>query len=153
MALSIGDAHVKNFVALALGFSGLDGFFGADEDVSEVVLPFWSLFQEALTASPCVLSPRRLCDPFLATSALTFAPSRVRPSRHIETADAKAPAPEWLVAQEVFFELVRLMRRKVTLPADEGASWMQDQRDKFKAYRFEVGDCLVTACVDLSSLV
>jgi hypothetical protein len=33
----------------------------------------------------------------------------------------------------------------VTLPADEGASWLADQRDRFKSYRFELGDCLVTA--------
>ena len=82
-----------------------------------MTLGFWSLFQEALTASP-----------------------------HIETADAPVPGDEWRIALSIFGDLVQRMRRKCVLPAG-GGGWMKDQTDKFRVYRNDVGDVLVTASV------
>jgi hypothetical protein len=54
LALSLAEPDVQAFLGLVLGFAGLEGFFGQDEEVSDLVVPFWSDFQEALTASPFV---------------------------------------------------------------------------------------------------
>jgi hypothetical protein len=88
-------------------------------------LPFWSLFQESLTASP-----------------------------HIETADSPTPATEWNVAKSIFAELVRRLRAKCMFPPQDGTGggggaggvgWMKDQEQQFRMYRNQVGDAIVTA--------
>ncbi|KAL7414593.1 armadillo-type protein [Mrakia frigida] len=114
LALNLALPEVQTFFTLMLGFSSLPGYYGLDEDVSEMTLGFWSLFQEALTASP-----------------------------HIETADAPVPGNEWNIALQIFGELLRRMRGKCVLPRD-GGGWMKDQTDKFRVYRNDVGDTLVT---------
>jgi len=140
LALQLALPQVQTFFTLMLGFSSLPGYYGLDEDVSEVsffsfatpflaagrltrfsllrlvqmTLGFWSLFQEALTASP-----------------------------HIETADAPVPGNEWQIALQIFSQLLRRMRGKCVLPRD-GGGWMKDQTDKFRVYRNDVGDTLVT---------
>ena len=145
LALSLAEPDVQAFLGLVLGFAGLQGYFGQDEEVSDLVIPFWSDFQEALTASPCVHTSSRPRTLQLSGQGSRLTASLSRSARHIETADAEPPSAEWQVAQSVFFELVRRLLRKVTLPADGGASWLADQRDRFKSYRFELGDCLVTS--------
>jgi hypothetical protein len=41
---------VQNFLRLLLAYTGLPGFYGIDEEESEMTLGFWYLFQEALWA-------------------------------------------------------------------------------------------------------
>lgn len=60
LALSLAEPNVQAYLGLILGFAGLEGYFGADEEVSDLVVPFWSDFQEALTASPYVHRAFRL---------------------------------------------------------------------------------------------
>ena len=85
--------------------------------VLQMCLSFWSLFQESLTATP-----------------------------HIETADAPVPGNEWQIALQIFGELIRRMRGKCVLLVG-GGGWMKDQSDKFRVYRNDVRDVLVTASV------
>jgi len=39
---------VQSFLRLLLGYTGLHGYFGVDEEESEMTLGFWYLFQESL---------------------------------------------------------------------------------------------------------
>ena len=39
---------VQSFLRLLLGYTGLPGYFGVDEEESEMTLGFWYLFQESL---------------------------------------------------------------------------------------------------------
>lgn len=39
---------IQSFLRLLLGYTGLPGCFGVDEDESEMTLGFWYLFQESL---------------------------------------------------------------------------------------------------------
>ena len=39
---------VQNFLRLLLAYTALPGYYGADEEESEMTLSFWYLFQEAL---------------------------------------------------------------------------------------------------------
>ena len=87
--------------------------------MSQMCLGFWSLFQEALTAS-----------------------------KHIETADSPVPGNEWTIALHIFGDLIRRMRGKCVLPLG-GGGWMKDQTDKFRIYRNDVRDVLVTASVPI----
>jgi hypothetical protein len=127
------------YFSLMLGFCGLQGFYGVDEDVSEVrtrsrlkfnapaithfvdrsqmPLAFWSLFQESLVASP-----------------------------HVESSSSDAPAMEWTIAKQIYSDLVHRLRRKVVLPTG-GGGWMKDQVERFNVYRREIGDAIVPSYV------
>ncbi|CED84264.1 Nuclear transport receptor LGL2 (importin beta superfamily) [Phaffia rhodozyma] len=121
LALHLIRPEVQIFFSLMLGFSGFEGSYGVDEEVSEIPLGFWSLFQESITASP-----------------------------HIETADSDSPATEWTIAKQIFAELFQKLRLKCMLPSG-GGGWMKDQVDKFRSYRFECGDAMVTSYYILRS--
>ncbi|THH27012.1 hypothetical protein EUX98_g7175 [Antrodiella citrinella] len=119
-------AHLAtSYLKLLMGYTSLPGFYGADEDESEMTLGFWYLFQEALWASSDHES-----DP--------------EPDENdfVE----KKEKEQWLVAKAVYTELVKVLRRKVVWPsASIQQTWAKDQVDKFQAYRRDVGDTLINA--------
>ncbi|KAI0633121.1 ARM repeat-containing protein [Trametes polyzona] len=117
---------VQNFLKLLLQYTALPGYYGVDEEESEMTLGFWYLFQEALW---------NVDYGFDVT----------------DDGDAGHEAEErdrdmMPVAKAVYSELVTVLRRKVVWPPRAVANgWSRDQRDKFQAYRRDVGDALINA--------
>ncbi|CAL1698588.1 unnamed protein product [Somion occarium] len=115
---------VHNYLKLLLAYTSLPGYHGVDEEESELTLGFWYLFQEALWNTDAELDQ-----------------GEVDAAEHI-----KAEKDQWIVAKAVYSELVKVLRRKVVWPpADVLRGWTRDQRDKFQAYRRDVGDTLINA--------
>lgn len=80
-----------------LGYTGLPGHYGIDEDESEMTLGFWYLFQEALWS-------------------VDF---------HIDEEDTDAELKDreneqWNISKAVYSQLVRVLRTKVVWPAQAG---------------------------------
>ena len=123
---------VQNFLRLLLAYTALPGYYGVDEEESEMTLGFWYLFQEALWS---------------ADYGFDVA----------EDGDSGAQADErerdmMPVAKAVYTELVSVLRRKVIWPPRTVlGGWARgtcqicvssteiaqhlfvDQRDKFQA--------------------
>ncbi|OBZ74388.1 Importin-13 [Grifola frondosa] len=116
---------VQTFLRLLLAYTALPGYYGADEEESELTLGFWYLFQEALWSSEYGFDYTEEDDGSQA---------------------AQREEQQMPVAKAVYSELVQVLRRKVVWPAkDVLSSWVRDQKDKFQAYRRDVGDTLINA--------
>ncbi|KDR78193.1 hypothetical protein GALMADRAFT_65460 [Galerina marginata CBS 339.88] len=117
----------QNFLRLLLAYTGLPGYYGVDEEESEMTLGFWYLFQEALWST----------DFYIEEGGDDRSPV---PPDTSEAGEAK----QVVVAKAVFSELVKVLRRKVAFPPP-GSGWSRDQIDKFQVYRRDVGDTLINA--------
>jgi len=95
----------QNFLRLLLAYTGLPGYYGVDEEESEMTLGFWYLFQEALWST----------DFYIEEGADDRSPA---PADVEDGAEAK----QVTMAKAVFTELVKVLRRKVVFPAP-GAGW------------------------------
>ncbi|KAI0772392.1 ARM repeat-containing protein [Trametes elegans] len=120
-------AHLaQNFLRLLLQYTALPGYYGVDEEESEMTLSFWYIFQESL---------------WNVDYGFDVA----------EDGDAGNEAEErdrdmMPVAKAVYSELVTVLRRKVVWPPRPVFNeWTRDQKDKFQAYRRDVGDTLINA--------
>ncbi|KAG6828197.1 hypothetical protein H0H92_008816 [Tricholoma furcatifolium] len=102
----------QSFLRLLLAYTGLPGFYGADEEESEMTLAFWYLFQEALWNT----------DYYIEQNDEEVEPATVDGSAEVQG-----------VAKAVYSELVRVLRRKVAFPPN-GGDWSKDQVDKFQVY-------------------
>ncbi|KAG8959657.1 hypothetical protein FRC03_007658 [Tulasnella sp. 419] len=51
IATNILEPQVQTFLRVLLGYSGFPGWYGIDEDESEMTLPFWYLLEEAILES------------------------------------------------------------------------------------------------------
>ncbi|KAL1943353.1 hypothetical protein VTO73DRAFT_4428 [Trametes versicolor] len=117
---------VQNFLKLLLQYTALPGYYGVDEEESEMTLGFWYLFQESLWNVDYGFDVG-------------------------EDGDAGNEAEErdrdmMPVAKAVYSELVTIVRRKVVWPPRAVLNgWNRDQRDRFQAYRRDVGDTLINA--------
>ncbi|KAI8996297.1 ARM repeat-containing protein [Trametes punicea] len=117
---------VQNFFKLLLQYTALPGYYGVDEEESEMTLSFWYLFQEALWNVDYGFDVTDDGD------AGNLAEERDRDMMP--------------VAQAVYSELVAVLRRKVIWPPKAVLNgWTRDQKDKFQAYRRDVGDTLINA--------
>ncbi|KAH9886674.1 ARM repeat-containing protein [Cubamyces lactineus] len=117
---------VQNFLKLLLQYTALPGYYGADEEESEMTLSFWYLFQEALWNVDYGFDVGEEGD------AGNEAEEREREMMP--------------VAKAVYSELVSVLRRKVVWPPRNVLNgWARDQRDKFQAFRRDVGDTLINA--------
>ncbi|KAI0937932.1 hypothetical protein AcW1_002387 [Taiwanofungus camphoratus] len=132
-ALPTKSHLVQNFLRLLLSYTALPGFYGADEEESEMTLGFWYLFQEALWNDEQY--PGGDADD-LAYADVAGASASV----------TEGQEPSRAIAQAVYSELVQVLRRKVAWPVTPVlSSWTRDQRDKFQIYRRDVGDTLINA--------
>ncbi|THG94418.1 hypothetical protein EW026_g7050 [Hermanssonia centrifuga] len=112
---------IQTFLRLLLAFTALPGYYGVDEEESEMTLGFWYLFQEALWST----------DPEYNED---------------DEAPPRAQGEQGNISRAVYSELVQALRRKVVWPEKNILQpWARDQRDKFQAYRRDVGDTLVNA--------
>ncbi|KZT68569.1 ARM repeat-containing protein [Daedalea quercina L-15889] len=120
---------VQTFLRLLLAYAALPGFYGVDEEESELTLGFWYLFQEALWNAEY-------------EQEFEFGDSDVNAAPGTD----KTEQAQWRVARIVYLELVQILRHKVVWPdAATLRTWNRDQRDKFQAYRRDVGDILINA--------
>lgn len=118
---------VQTFLRLLLAYTALPGYYAADEEESELTLGFWYLFQEALWAAEY-------------EQDFDYTGEEVPDGR------GQTEPPQWPIAKAVYSELVQVLRRKVEWPdALTLRTWPRDRRDKFQAYRRDVGDTLINA--------
>ncbi|KAJ4473110.1 armadillo-type protein [Lentinula aciculospora] len=112
----------QTFLRLLLAYTGFPGFYGADEDVSEMTLGFWYMLQEALWNNDFYFPDGE----------------EAQLSQQSEIGDQSG------VAKALYVQLVQVLKRKITWPSP-GHNWSKDQIDKFVVYRRDVGDILINA--------
>jgi hypothetical protein len=89
---------VQIFLKMLLAYTALPGYYGEDEEESEMTLGFWYLFQEALWSTNYYFEDGE-------DGATPGGPN---------TEDS-----QWAMAKAVYSELVQVLRRKVTWPAQD----------------------------------
>lgn len=110
---------VQSFLRLLLVFTGLPGYYGVDEEESEMTLGFWYLFQEALWSTDFYLDDGE----------------EDRSSAPPESA-AGGDSGQVLVAKAVFIELVKVLRRKVEFPP-LGSGWSRGRLSKCSIFTLQ----------------
>jgi hypothetical protein len=90
------------FLRIMLAYTGLPGYYGVDEEESEMTLSFWYLFQEALWST----------DFYVSDGGDEVAKNSGIDQQGEQVAMAKA----------VYSELVQVLRRKVAFPS-KGSGW------------------------------
>ncbi|KAF9228193.1 ARM repeat-containing protein [Gyrodon lividus] len=117
---------VQSFLRLLLGYTGLPGYYGVDEEESEMTLGFWYLLQESLWS--------------VEYDEVDEERSSVPPNSDVEERNRLA------IVNAVYVELVKILRNKVVWPPQSMVSgWAKDQVEKFQVYRRDVGDTLINA--------
>lgn len=116
----------QTFLRLLLAYTGLSGYYGVDEEESEMTLGFWYLFQEALWSTD-----------FYFPECESDGDGNTPPP-------ARKDAAHIVMAKTVYIELVQVLRRKVAFPPLK-SGWSKDQIEKFQVYRRDVGDTLINA--------
>ncbi|PFH48182.1 hypothetical protein AMATHDRAFT_66058 [Amanita thiersii Skay4041] len=112
----------QNFLKYLLAYTGLPGYYGVDEEESEMTLGFWYLLQETLWTTDYYI-----------------------PEDQNEPTNSDRNGPEQItLAKAVYIELVKILRRKATFPAP-GSGWTKDQIERFQVYRRDIGDTLINA--------
>lgn len=96
---------VQSFMRQLLIYTGLPGYYGVDEEESEMTLGFWYLFQEALWTTDFYIEE--------GGDDRSPAPPDVGPS---------GESKQVLMAKAVYIELVKVLRRKVSFPP-QGSGW------------------------------
>lgn len=97
----------QSFLRLLLSYTGLPGYYGVDEEESEMTLGFWYLFQEALWSTDFYIPE---------TEERTGNGELGGDQQSSQVAMAKA----------VYIELVKVLRTKVAFPA-KGSGWSKGQ--------------------------
>ncbi|KAI6014180.1 armadillo-type protein [Pisolithus marmoratus] len=117
---------IQGFLRLLLSYTGLPGYYGVDEEESEMTLGFWYLLQESLWSVDF--------DEDGEGEDVSSSPLVVEEQNRMA------------VVHAVYAELVKVLRRKVAWPPPNVlASWTKDQAEKFQVYRRDVGDTLINA--------
>jgi len=91
----------QTFLRLLLEYTGLPGYYGVDEEESEMTLGFWYLFQEALWSTDYTVPEEE---------------------DEVDLRDAKGQEEQVVMAKAVYRQLVTVLRRKVAFPA-KGSGW------------------------------
>ncbi|KDQ56073.1 hypothetical protein JAAARDRAFT_36863 [Jaapia argillacea MUCL 33604] len=164
---------IQTYLHHLLSFTSLPGFYGVDEEESEMTLGFWYLFQEALWGVQwggegsgdeegegvgVVDADDKVWDWGVEVRDKDkdegwgvpggCRQEEVKSEKEMEREREREKAEKdlWRVAKAVYGELVGVLRRKCVWPGrDEVAGWAKDQREKFQVYRRDVGDTLINA--------
>ncbi|OCB89261.1 ARM repeat-containing protein [Sanghuangporus baumii] len=157
IASHLSTTRVQNFVRMLITYTSLPGYYGVDEEESEMTLSFWYLLQEALWSVDYGVD--------VAEDALAeWAESIQGKSSDARPDYEEFKAPDHGPARPIYIELIQVLRKKVTWPRrSELARWTRgalkyrdiklagesnhssDQIDKFQVYRRDVGDTLINA--------
>ncbi|KAH0833884.1 armadillo-type protein [Lanmaoa asiatica] len=116
---------IQSFLRLLLGYTGLPGYFGVDEEESEMTLGFWYLFQESLWSVEYDEGD---------DETGSIPPANVEESNRLALVNA------------VYVELVKILRSKVAWPPPSILSgWPKANLLTDCSYRRDVGDTLINA--------
>jgi hypothetical protein len=96
----------QTFLKLLLAYTGFPGYYGVDEDVSEMTLGFWYLLQEALWNNDFYIEEGG--EPSIA--------------------DQQTTVDQTTVARELYVEVVRVLRRKIKYPGP-GKPWSKGENN------------------------
>lgn len=100
---------IQNFLRLLLSYTALPGYYGMDEEESEMTLGFWYLLQEALwTTDFCIEEGNDGHSP---------------PSPDL---DDTGQSKQVSIAKAVYMELAKVLRRKVAFPPP-GSGWSRGE--------------------------
>lgn len=117
-AATLSSLPTQNFIRLMLGYTGFPGWYGVDEEDSELCLAFWYLLQESLWSVDFVND----VDP--------------DEKKQIEEKEEK----EMQIPNEIYTELVTILKRKVTWPPKDALG----QWSKGKPYFFTPCRCHIS---------
>ena len=90
----------QGFLKLLLAYTGFPGYYGADEDVSEMTLGFWYMLQEALWNNDFYIEDGG--EPSIA--------------------DQQSSVDQTAVAKELYVQVVKVLRGKIKYPGP-GNGW------------------------------
>jgi hypothetical protein len=108
----------QTFLRLLLAYTGLPGYFGVDEEESEMTLPFWYLFQEALWSGDADDSGSNVRWSDGGEEGVDASGLGEGVDKEV---NAQAHAAQVGMAKAVYSELVRVLRRKVVFPPPLGS--------------------------------
>ncbi|PVF99237.1 ARM repeat-containing protein [Serendipita vermifera] len=161
------DPQVKEFLRLMLLYTGFPGWYGIDEQDSEMTLSFWYLLQESLwevgeggedddewaevIEAETGKAIQNAIDEVNRTSGIYVededpmrSPIQEANPKHKKIDDSMN------MAKILFREVVGILKRKVTWPTaaqmQASGGWDAEQRETFGIYRRNVGDTLINAC-------
>jgi hypothetical protein len=142
----LSEPPVQTLLNLLLTFTSLPGYFGVDEEESEITLSFWYRLQEEIWNTDYNLREHHsYADDELDQSDL-FAVAAVAAGTTSDKALTAEGEVLWKLSQNVYRELIKYLKVKVTWPPKEQLQrWMKDQKQKFVVYRRDVGDTLINA--------
>ncbi|KAI9344275.1 armadillo-type protein [Obelidium mucronatum] len=158
--------NVLRLVEMMLRFTGFPGYYGIDEDFSHIPDEFWYEMQESLTDDTVIpLQPQSTTSrPDMTTDPVTHEPvihgtgvfdgTRIA-TRFLNRSNATgwdmSGFPEgsieriWSIAKEVYSALVGVIRAKIERPKEsELSEWNTDMRDKFRMFRMDKSETLLT---------
>lgn len=108
--------QLQCYLEIMLSLTNYPGYFGVDQDISEIPLNFWYLLQES----------------FYDEGLLNENDENSKDAREL--------------AFGVFGQLVEILRSKSEFPSDqEWVKWTKDIKEVFRNYRREVGDTLINS--------
>ncbi|KAI8820459.1 armadillo-type protein [Fimicolochytrium jonesii] len=145
------------FLNMMLQFTAYGGYFGADQEVSELPLEFWALLQEEVetiqdtyedmseSSGVRFVEPDDLDVPVNLSGVLLEGVENTGLSSGSQAKrDQHAAALE--AARTVFGKLVEILCQKMTFPPEaEWTEWPKDLREKFNFYRRDCSDTILLA--------
>lgn len=109
-ATHLTTPRVQNFISLLATYTALPGYYGVDEDESEMTLSFWYLLQESLWSVDYSSQP----DPVEAALD-DWAESLGASAQTATEAEEQEPVSHG-AAVPIYQALVQVLKRKVTWP-------------------------------------
>lgn len=158
------EPRVQEFLRLMLLYTGFPGYYGVDEEDSELTLGFWYLLQESLWEvgeggeedwvdlinSETEKAIQNAIDTVNANVLDPEGPMRSPIQYESEIPKASDKQDGMGLARVLFAEVVTTLRRKITWPSaaqmHASGGWDAEQREMFGIYRRNVGDTLINAC-------
>ncbi|KAI8589630.1 armadillo-type protein [Geranomyces variabilis] len=159
-ALTSGLANPAflEFLAMLLALTGYEGYYPADQEISELPFAFWATLQETLEEDGVFDQPGTE-EPDFYTDATTGRPvfkdggmtldddgrisiTNIAPAKKQNRDQATALSS---VAKDIYSKLVQTLLIKTTFPEQsEWNGWPQDIKDRFTNFRSDSADLLLT---------
>ncbi|RUS20345.1 armadillo-type protein [Endogone sp. FLAS-F59071] len=136
IACNLLRPDVITYLNMMIGFAGYPGHFGADQEISEIPLNFWSDLQESMLDAEVLNGGVGEDEEELADEE----EAARREAREEKTRRVKE------AAFLVYRKLVEVLRMKIEYPEEEEwAGWTKDAKDRFRIFRRDVGDTLINS--------
>lgn len=114
----LADPKMNDLMSMIIQFTGYQGYFPADQEVSEIPLNFWYVLQE------------------------TLFDENVLPVINSGTNKFKIECGQTAIA--MYRELVKILIKNARYPEEEvWNTWNKETKDKFKIWRRDLGDTMI----------